>query len=145
MFWSWKKISSKTSLMNGHCAEEEGGGWEDTGAKRSNYPRDWVDLLHRPGSKGPMRAGSSEKKEALWETWKELVTFHITQNKTENPKAWHELLPSTPSTFNFGHSTSSLFFQKDCHFSVIFCCFFCLKYYCPMCLCGWLITFSRTL
>lgn len=25
--------------------------------------------------------------------------FHITQNKIENPKAWHELLPSTPSAF----------------------------------------------
>lgn len=47
------------------CREEEGGGWEDTGAKSSNYPRDWVNILRRPGSKGPMRAGSSEKKEAL--------------------------------------------------------------------------------
>ena len=27
------------------------------------------------------------------------MTFHTTQSKTENPKAWRELLPSTPSTF----------------------------------------------
>ena len=44
--------------------EEEGGDWEDTGAKSSKYPRDCANNA-QARQEGPTRAGSSEKKETL--------------------------------------------------------------------------------
>ena len=47
--------------MKGHCREEEGGGWEDTGAQSSKRPRDWANNA-QARQQGPVRAGSSEER-----------------------------------------------------------------------------------
>lgn len=51
--------------MKGHCAEKrkvEAG--KTLGPRALSIP-ETGQTMHRPGSKGPMRAGSSEEKETL--------------------------------------------------------------------------------